>query len=137
MMLQLKTFDVVVVIVVVAVVVDVVVVIVFDDDSLVAIVKVAGVIGAVVVAEDVYVSPDLAADNFEFKSLEWKQNCSSKVRRNIYIFCDNNCSNNTSNFDYGNERIIIKNNYNNNINNYSNNNNYNNNIKCFQLEHHC
>ena len=68
----------------------VVVVIICDDDSLVAIVivvEVAGVIGVVVVvvaavvvaaaedvivaaAEDVIVALDIAADNFEFKSLE-------------------------------------------------------------------
>ena len=59
----------------------VVVVIICDDDSLVAIVivvEVAGVIGVVVVvavvvvavAEDVLVARDIAADNFEFKSLE-------------------------------------------------------------------
>ena len=64
-------------------VVVVVVVIICDDDSLVAIVivfEVAGVIGVVVVvvvavvvvavAEDVLVARDIAADNFEFKSLE-------------------------------------------------------------------
>ena len=59
----------------------VVVVIICDDDSLVAIVvvEVAGVIGVVVVvvvvvvaaaAEDVVDALDIAADNFEFKSLE-------------------------------------------------------------------
>ena len=58
------------------------VVIICDDDSLVAIVvvEVAGVIGVVVVfvvvesvvaaAEDIVVALDIAADNFEFKSLE-------------------------------------------------------------------
>ena len=69
-------------VVVVAVVVVVFVVIICDDDSLVAIVvvEVAGVIGVVVVfvvvesvvaaAEDIVVALDIAADNFEFKSLE-------------------------------------------------------------------
>ena len=66
-----------VVAIVVVVFVDVVVVIICDDDSLVAIVvvEVAGVIGVVVVvvaaaAEDVVDALDIAADNFEFKSLE-------------------------------------------------------------------
>ena len=63
-------------VVVVAVVVVVFVVIICDDDSLVAIVvvEVAGVIGVVVVvvttAEDLVDTLDIAADNFEFKSLE-------------------------------------------------------------------
>ena len=68
-------------VVVVVVVVDVVVVVIIcDDDSLVAIVvvEVAGVIEVVVVvvvvaaaaAEDVVDALDIAADNFEFKSLE-------------------------------------------------------------------
>ena len=58
----------------------VVIVIICDDDSFVAIVvvEVAGVIGVVVVvvvvvaaaAEDVVDALDIAADNFEFKSLE-------------------------------------------------------------------
>ena len=60
----------------VVVVAVVVIVIICDDDSLVAIVvvEVAGVIGVVVVvvttAEDLVDTLDIAADNFEFKSLE-------------------------------------------------------------------